>query len=111
MLGFGRFRVLVSASCMVIVGCTTSSIGLDLSLRGVLTLVLTRDSGTSSVRADAFVKDNGSVANVELADNQNLSVNGRMPTRSRFQPLTDRFPFRVPGGTVVVLKLKSPKSK
>src|SRR6185436_4494178 len=76
MMGFGRFRVLGPAICMVIVGCTTSSIGLDLSLRGVLNLVLSRESDSSSIRADAIVKDNGSVANVELADNQILSVNG-----------------------------------
>lgn len=77
MLGFGRFRVIAAGVCLAVVGCTTSSIGLDLSLRGVLTLVLTRESGSSSVRADAFVKDNGSVAaNVELASNQILSVNG-----------------------------------
>ena len=77
MLGFGRVRVVAAGVCVVIVGCTTSSIGLDLSLRGVLTLALTRESDSSSVRADAFVKDNGSVAtNVELESNQVLSVNG-----------------------------------
>lgn len=58
--------------------CTTSSIGLDLSVRGVLNFFITRPSASAGALASAYVNDSGAVGSpvVELQSNQVFSVNG-----------------------------------
>jgi hypothetical protein len=77
----GRFHKFPYVLAALLVGCTTSSTGLDLSLRGVLHMVLSRQSGSDTLNASATVEDNGTFArNIDLANDQILSVNGTQLT-------------------------------
>lgn len=69
-------------SCLALLlgigSCTTSSIGLDLTIRGVLSFFITRPSASAGALATGFINDSGSFGSplVELQSNQVFSVNG-----------------------------------
>lgn len=59
-------------------GCATSAAGLDLAVRGVLNLLISRESTSANAQVSGRIYDNGSILNpvIQLADDQVLSVNG-----------------------------------
>jgi hypothetical protein len=62
----------------MVTGCPiTSSQGVDLGVRGILSLLISRQSGSATAYAGASVRDNTTIWNLlELADDQVISVNG-----------------------------------
>lgn len=59
----------------VVVGCT-STVGVDLSIRGVLSFLISRESASASAHASASVGDNMSILTFQLEGGQGFSING-----------------------------------
>ena len=60
----------------VVAGCTTSTIGVDLSIRGVLSFLISRESASATAHASASVGDNTSIFTFELEGGQGFSIDG-----------------------------------
>ncbi len=68
---------MLATSILSLASCTTSSEGIDLTERGVLTLVINRVSESAIATAAAQVRDDDSLfeIKIELADDQIISIN------------------------------------
>ncbi|MBN2560095.1 MAG: hypothetical protein JXQ75_04120 [Phycisphaerae bacterium] len=68
----------IGLTALAVGSCATSAVGLDLTLRGMLNLLISRESTAATAQVSGSIYDNGSTINlvIQLENDQVLSVNG-----------------------------------